>query len=126
MRTIIAGSRMCEDYSLVKASIEELEWPITEIVSGMARGVDKLGVRWANETNTPLKKYPAEWDKFGKSAGYRRNVEMSKNADALLAIWDGASKGTKHMINIATEAGLKIKVVQYKRTGYPFDKRIEK
>ena len=57
--------------------------------------------------------YAAEWNRFGKSAGYKRNVVMAENAEALLAIWDGTSKGTGHMINIAKERGLK--VVVYKR-----------
>lgn len=115
MKTIIAGSRMCTDYELIKLAIQELQWKITGVVSGCARGIDKLGARWAKENDVPLYNFPAEWDKFGKSAGYRRNVDMAENAEALLAIWDGASRGTKHMINIARDKGLEVSIFYYKK-----------
>lgn len=63
---------------------------------------------WARRNNVPVEKYPANWDKYGKSAGYIRNEEMAKVADSLLAIWDGKSRGTKHMIDIATKKGLTV------------------
>lgn len=57
--------------------------------------------------NIPLELYPADWNGYGKSAGYRRNVQMAQVADALIAITNG-SPGTKHMIDIANEKGLKV------------------
>ena len=60
-----------------------------------------------------LQSHPADWDKYGKSAGYRRNKEMAEVADACICFWDGQSKGTKHMIDIATDMGLKVKIVNY-------------
>jgi len=110
MKTIIAGSRNITDPIILDVALEKVSWPITEIVSGGARGVDELGEGWASATRRPYKVFLAEWDKFGKSAGYRRNVEMAKYADALIAIWDGKSKGTKHMIDIAKEKGLVVYV----------------
>jgi hypothetical protein len=76
------------------------------VVSGTARGVDTLGERWANENNIKVSLWPAQWDIYGKSAGYRRNEQMSNNSDMLIALWDGSSKGTKHMIDIAKRKGL--------------------
>lgn len=61
----------------------------------------------------PVIHFPANWDKHGKSAGHIRNAEMAKYADALVAFWDGKSKGTKGMIDYATRCNLRVKVVRY-------------
>ncbi len=111
MRVIIAGSRTIDDYRLLCQAIVESQFRIDVILSGTANGVDRLGELWASRHNTPVEKYPANWQQFGKSAGYIRNVEMSHNADALIAIWDGKSRGTKNMIDIAKSKGLKVYVV---------------
>ena len=111
MRTIIAGSRNITDIRLLEMVVEESGFEITEVVCGGARGVDDLGRKWAGNGNRiPVKMFPAKWDEFGKSAGYRRNVEMADYSEALIALWDGVSRGTKHMIDIATKKGLKIYV----------------
>ena len=73
---------------------------VSEIISGTAQGVDKLGEQIAQKYGIPVKRFPADWSRFGKSAGYRRNTEMANYADTLVAVWDGQSKGTKHMIDI--------------------------
>jgi hypothetical protein len=107
MRTIIAGSRNVTDYNIINFVMFKIDWKPTEIISGTANGVDKLGEQWAIKNNIPLKQYPADWNKYGKSAGYKRNLLMAENADALVAIWDGISKGTKHMIDIAKKKNIK-------------------
>lgn len=101
MKTIIAGSRSITNINILLRAIRKSNIKPSLVISGGAKGVDKLGEIWANKKEVPIKIYPADWNKFGKSAGYRRNVEMANNADALIAIWDGKSKGTKHMIDIA-------------------------
>ena len=90
------------------SAINDIDWIPTVILSGTARGADKLGERWAAENSVRLEYYPANWDRYGKSAGYRRNAKMAANADAMIALWDGKSRGTKHMIDIAMGAGLKV------------------
>lgn len=114
MRTIIAGSRNVDSYDTVKEAVSKAAIhagiSITTIVSGNARGVDQLGEKYAIDNGIPLVLYPADWDRHGKSAGYKRNVQMAENADALIAIWDGESKGTGHMISIAKEHGLTVYV----------------
>lgn len=113
-KVIIAGSRNFNDYDLVRSAADELLSdfvPNIEIVSGGARGADRLGECYANEKGYKVTIFPANWDLYGKSAGYRRNVEMGNYADALIAFWDGLSKGTKHMIDIAKDLGLKIAVI---------------
>lgn len=116
MRTIIAGSRDFTDYEMFCEEVEEFFRLLTThptIVSGQARGPDTLAIKYAVENDLRLRCFPAKWDEYGKSAGYRRNVEMADYAECLLAFWDGESKGTKHMIDIALGKGLIVKVVKY-------------
>ena len=86
---------------------------IDEVVSGDARGADELGARWATYNNIHVNHFPADWDYYGHAAGFIRNIEMADSADALIAFWDGKSHGTKHMIEIAKNKGLNVKVVEY-------------
>lgn len=108
MKTIIAGSRSITNPIYVRRAAIDAGWPITEVVCGRARGVDTLGEQWAKRAGVPVVPFIAEWDRYGKSAGIMRNVAMANYADALIAIWDGKSTGTKHMIDIARRKGLKI------------------
>ena len=108
MRTIIAGSRNCTDMDQLLQAISVCGWKPTVVISGTARGVDKLGERWASEQNILCERFPADWNAYGKSAGYKRNEQMANNAEALIALWDGESKGTQHMIEIARRKGLRI------------------
>jgi len=108
MKTIIAGSRGITDFEVVKAAALSAPWEFSEIVSGGARGVDYLGEQFGDGINVPVTIFKANWNKYGKSAGYKRNVEMADYAEALIAVWDGVSKGTKHMIDIATKKGLRV------------------
>lgn len=110
MRTIIAGSRTITEYKYLLHVLPLIDWNPSVVLSGTAKGVDKLGEKWAVENNIELEKYPANWDKYGKSAGYKRNELMAQNAEAVLVLWDGESKGTKHMIDLAVKYKLKLKV----------------
>lgn len=117
-RVIIAGGREFSDYQLLSSRMDSLlankvnEGPVA-IVCGKARGADTLGERYAKERGYQVLYFPADWDRLGKRAGYVRNEEMAKNADALVAFWDGQSKGTKHMIETAREYRLAVRVVRY-------------
>ena len=108
MKTIIAGSRNITDFSTVCEAIDESGFQVTEVVSGKARGVDTLGEKWAKVVGVPVKEFPADWDTHGRAAGYIRNKEMAKYGDRLVAIWDGKSSGTKHMINLAKKYDLEV------------------
>ena len=111
MKTIIAESRNITDYNLIKTTLQNISLNITEVVSGKAIGVDQLGEKYAEEFGLPIHPLPADWKKYGKSAGYKRNEEMANNAEALVAFWDGKSSGTKHMIDIAKRKKLKVTIV---------------
>lgn len=111
MKLIIAGSREFTDYPLLKKTLVPILSYITEIVSGTARGADQLGEQFALEHDIPIKKFPADWDKYGKPAGYIRNTQMAEYADALVAFWDGKSAGTNHMIELAKKNNLHVSVI---------------
>ena len=116
MKLIIAGSRDFDDYDELVDAISKLPFKseITEVVSGKASGVDRLGERWAKENDIPVKSFPAKWndikdkpeheikDKQGRKywvvAGHARNKEMAEYGDVLLAIWKNRSSGTRNMI----------------------------
>lgn len=108
MKTIIAGSRTVSRLSIIPTAVRESGFRISMIISGGTQGVDRLGELYVAMMKIPLTIKRADWDRYGKSAGYLRNVEMAKEADALIAIWDDVSRGTKHMIDIATERQLKV------------------
>ncbi len=98
MKVIIAGSRDGFVARNVFEAIEESKFKITEVISGGARGVDRDGEYWARLNNIPIKQFIPDWERSGKAAGLLRNLDMAEYADALVAVWDGKSKGTKHMI----------------------------
>jgi hypothetical protein len=108
MRTIINGSRTIFDYEMVRSAIELSGIIPTQVISGTAPGVDRLGERWAMENNIELIRMPADWDTLGKKAGYVRNVQMVDVADSIISVWDGKSVGTKHTFRLAAEKGLRV------------------
>ncbi len=110
MKTIIAGSRSLHDYDAVCKAIENSLFDITEVVSGTANGVDRMGEIWASENGIPVKRFPADWNRHGKAAGPIRNQQMGDYAEALIAITTG-SPGTRNMIEYAKKKGLKVFVL---------------
>lgn len=118
MKIIVAGSRNFNDYELLKAELNLLIAPNVidrevVIVSGTASGADQLGERYATENNLPVVRFPADWNKYGKSAGYVRNKQMAEYATHCVCFWDGKSKGTKMMISLAKSNGLKTEVITF-------------
>lgn len=100
MKVIIAGGR---DFSPTTDQIDKAlafakGVTVTEVVCGMATGVDTAGLKWAQKNKIKVAEYPADWNKHGKAAGPIRNEQMAKYGDVLVAFWDGKSKGTKNMI----------------------------
>jgi hypothetical protein len=117
MKIIIAGGRDFKNLNLLTKScdmyLSKCQINDIEIVSGTANGADSLGEEYAKLKGFKCKQFPAEWDKYGKGAGFKRNCEMANYSDALIAFWDGISKGTKHMINTAKKKGIQVKIVNY-------------
>ena len=117
-KVIIAGGREFSDYALLCESCDKFlcqkhQTHDIVVISGTARGADILGERYAHERGYAVEKYPADWNRDGKSAGFIRNAQMASVADALIAFWDGQSKGTAHMIREANSRGLVSRVVRY-------------
>jgi len=114
MRVIIAGSRGFNSIDHMSTFMKCLTITSdTVVISGTARGADQLGEKWANLNGYSVERYPAEWSKYGRSAGYKRNELMATKADTLVAFWDGKSRGTKHMIDLARKHGLTVHISHY-------------
>ncbi|OYT14606.1 MAG: hypothetical protein B7C24_17425 [Bacteroidetes bacterium 4572_77] len=115
MKVIIAGSRTIADYNIVKNAIKQSGWldEITIIVSGGARGVDQLALKFAEDYNITTTVFHPDWKKYRKGAGYKRNVEMANYGDRLIAIQRNFSKGTDHMIETMLKMNKKVFLNQF-------------
>lgn len=116
MKIIIAGSRNFNNYQKLKQECDKFlqDYKNIEIVSGAHyKGADKLGEQYASEKKIKIIKFPADWIKYGKPAGPKRNKQMAIYADALIAFWDGKSKGTKNIIQLAKQRHLKTRIILF-------------
>lgn len=115
MRIAIVGSRDGLPWLRVKAAIGELmRLPgVTSVVSGGALGVDRLAESMALAAGKNVVTVRPDWKRFGKSAGFRRNVQIVEQADEVYAFWNGTSKGTKHTIDIATKMRKPVHVLTF-------------
>lgn len=126
MRIAITGSRDFHDYSLLKKTMDHLTKRIKHpimVISGGARGADRLAEKWAFERRHSRTIYHADWKEYRKQAGIIRNIQMANNADALVAFWDGESPGTRHMIDAAIKKGLLIRVILYEEGKVSYQKK---
>ncbi len=118
IRVIIAGGRDFDDYALLRKTVDKFVAERQKdiiVVCGLATGADTLGEQYAKEHGCEIAYFPADWEKFGKRAGFIRNEEMAKNADALIAFWDGQSHGTANMIDLAKRYVLDIVIKHYRK-----------
>lgn len=133
LRVIIAGSRSFGSFTLLEKECHKIFKSLSEegylsgnvkkdcsnmeIISGTANGADRFGEAFALKYGIEVKRFPARWDKYGKGAGYVRNKIMAQYAaksdelGVLIAFWDGKSRGTKMMIDLARENNLKVFVI---------------
>lgn len=116
-KVIIAGCRDFDDYKLlekeVKTFLIDYNLEDVEIVSGCATGADTLGEKFAEQYGCKIKKFKPDWNLFGNMAGIIRNSDMSFYSDACICFWNGVSKGTKNMIEVAMKTKLNLKVIHY-------------
>ncbi len=115
MRVVVAGCRDYNDYCEAKVFIDSCLADIRNknkiiIVSGCANGTDALGERYALENGFEIERFPAQWGKYGKSAGPKRNRKMAAVADLVICFWDGKSRGTRSKIENAEKCGKDIRV----------------
>lgn len=108
-KLLVCGSRTITDPNYVWDAInyfiesQGIDIKDLTVIEGKAKGVDTLAKVWAQQRKIPVEEYPAEWDKYGKAAGYIRNEVMVKACDICLILWDGESKGTKHDIDLCVK-----------------------
>lgn len=113
-RLVVAGSRDFDDYTLLSAELDKLLAGKTNItiVSGTARGADRLGERYAAEHNLRIERFPAEWEEYHKGAGPIRNMKMVQSADVVIVFWDNESSGTKNIIECARKQDIPYRIVR--------------
>ena len=128
LRVIVAGTRIFTDQQLLYSTLDSILADYSEdkykiiIISGCAKGADSIAIQYAKDHDHEIKKFPAEWDKLGKSAGVRRNLQMAQYASdvhhqgLLVAFWNGESPGTKNMIEVAKRYNLPVQIVDCKVT----------
>ena len=121
-RVVIAGCRDYTNYDELKEYVDMCLSNIREeneiiIVSGGAKGADSLGEQYANENGFEVELHLADWDKYGRGAGPRRNKEMAEVSDFVICFWDGKSRGTKSMIEYAKQLNKPVRVKQIQKNG---------
>lgn len=124
MHILVAGSRSWTDYNKMVKVLDDLireeQLPFADdvtIVSGGAKGADNLAERYAHEKGYELVVIRADWDKYGRSAGYRRNEEMHKyiekdNNRFCVCFWDGQSKGTAHNFDLVKKHNTPLTIIK--------------
>jgi len=117
MRVAVVGSRSFNDYSFMENALDSYckAGMISKIVSGGAKGADTLAKRYAKEHDIDFEEFTAQWDFFGKSAGYRRNIKIVDNSDMIVAfiVKGFENKGTNHTIKIAYDKGKDVVICEY-------------
>lgn len=115
-RIVVAGCRNFNDYEkaekYISICISSMKTKYELIfLSGGCQGADLLGERYAKENGYKIERYPADWIKFGKSAGPKRNRKMAEAADFVICFWDNKSKGTKSMIECTKKLNKPLKII---------------
>ena len=113
MKLAIVGSRSFKDTLLLESILDRHKDKVSMVVSGGAIGADTMGEHWAISNKIPVKIFKPEWEKYGKSAGMRRNELIIKECDICIAFWDGKSKGTKNSIFICEKLNKKVVIIKY-------------
>lgn len=115
MKLAVVGGRNFIDYAELNRVLSEVHMrkPITAIISGGAKGADSFAENWAKERGIECIIFLPDWEKYGKSAGFKRNSLIINEADACVAFWNNISKGTKLSINLARKKGIPLKIIRY-------------
>lgn len=115
MKIAVVGSRNFNNYQLLKNTLDKYKEKCELIISGGAKGADKLAERYAKENGFEIKIFKPDWKRYGKGAGLIRNKQIVENADLIIAFWDGKSKGTAFTVNYAQKSGKEVEVINYKK-----------
>jgi hypothetical protein len=113
MRVLVCGGRDFNNYDLLNDTLLSRVPATATIIQGGARGADRQAAHWARENDRSVEEYPADWEKYGKRAGYLRNKQMLEEGKPDLVIAFPGGKGTDMMIKLAVDAGVPVEIVQY-------------
>jgi hypothetical protein len=107
MRVLVCGGRHYADLHTLFATLDTLHesFGITRIINGSASGADDLSTKWAQEKLVAFQLYPAEWKKYGRSAGMIRNAFMFRDSDPDMVVAFPGGNGTENMVNVVKKAG---------------------
>jgi hypothetical protein len=119
MNLAVVGSRSFRDKARMFSVLDALRPEIKSIISGGAQGADCMAEEWAKERGVPFQSFPADWATYGKMAGFLRNVDMVLAADAVLAFWDGWSRGTRHTIELAEKRKKPVTIIRFTKGSQP-------
>ncbi len=108
MKVLVCGGRRFNDISLLNDTLNTFRSNISVLISGNARGADQLGEQWAKTNGVEIDRYPAQWDIYGKSAGFRRNEQMLREGKPNVVIAFRGGTGTAHMVRTAKAANIKV------------------
>ena len=113
IKLAVIGGRDFNNKALLTKTLDEIRDKISVVVSGGAKGADKMGEDWATENNIPTKIFYPDWKKWGPSAGPRRNELIINECDECIAFWDGKSKGTAHSIELCKKQNKPLRIINY-------------
>lgn len=114
-RVIVCGSRTWSDLEPIDEALtclnSGIDGPLVVVHGGCPSGADRLANEWAKASAVKVEVFPAHWDRYGASAGPKRNRQMAKaGASMCLAFWNGESRGTLDMITAATQHGIPVRI----------------
>ena len=108
MRILVCGGRDFSNTSLMNLSLYKFAVPDLTIIQGEALGADLMAKSWAKAFGHKVESYPADWKKYGKRAGYIRNVQMLNEGKPDLVVAFPGGKGTAMMVKLAEAAGVPV------------------
>ncbi len=113
MKICVVGSRDFQDSELLDTVLSKIFSTNDILISGGAKGADTIAEEWAKDNGYHVKIYRPNWEKYQKSAGFRRNEVMVDKSDTVIAFWNGESRGTAHSIELAVATGKLNKIIRY-------------
>ena len=114
MRVAIIGSRKIEHpKKILKLILSNIPRGCSEIVSGGAIGIDSLAAAAAKQLGIHLVEFLPDYEKFGRGASLKRNLQIIEYSDTVLAFWDGVSRGTKYVIDNCNKSGVSLQIILF-------------
>ena len=107
----VIGSRTFTDYDVLKKALDQ--YPAFILVSGGAKGADKLAEQYADEKGYEKIILKPDWKKYGKGAGLKRNQEIINLADEVVSFWNKMSEGTGHSLELARKKGMPVTIITF-------------